>query len=236
MSEQHTQGRTMLVAAKRQQDELKVCRDELAAAPIQDYPAEDQAFFKFWYGHMKDDVMTGPVSCMRHGEARYVWDAALKSAAIAAAAPTKCETGTVYAKQSDLDKLAKHHYGMPVFLCNVDGPGWVPLSAAPKAALMDTGMLQRTLSVIEGRMCNDCNDEICCMPNSRASRDELRAAISGAAPKAALTDDQIKKMARYLSDRAADDCGVHREDNWMIYGGEYVNDIKAALAVAGVKS
>lgn len=44
------------------------------------------------------------------------------------AAPAVNGAGIVYAKQRDLDKLAKHHYGMPVFLCNIDGPGWVPLA------------------------------------------------------------------------------------------------------------
>ncbi len=51
--------------------------------------------------------------------------------------------------------------------------------AAGTAQAVDSiGVMQRALLVIEGRMCNDCSDEICCMPHSRASRDELRAALA----------------------------------------------------------
>lgn len=49
----------------------------LEGAPLDSYSAEDQAFFKFWYGHMKNEQMTGALSDVRHATARYIWDAAI---------------------------------------------------------------------------------------------------------------------------------------------------------------
>ena len=47
-----------------------------------------------------------------------------------------------------------------------------------------------------------------------------------------FTEQQISAVARVLSDRAAGDCGVHKEDNWDIYSDHYLEDAKAALAAA----
>lgn len=46
-----------------------------------------------------------------------------------------------------------------------------------------------------------------------------------------FTEDQILAAARVLSDRAAKDCNVNKDDNWDIYCGNYIDDAKAALAV-----
>lgn len=49
----------------------------IEAAPLNSYSLEDQAFFKFWYGHMQGDTMTGALADVSHSTARYIWDAAL---------------------------------------------------------------------------------------------------------------------------------------------------------------
>ena len=40
------------------------------------------------------------------------------------------------------------------------------------------------------------------------------------------------RMARALSDRYADQCGVDRDDNWKIYGQDFIEDVRAMLAAA----
>lgn len=48
----------------------------LVAAPINSYPPEDQAFFRFWYGHILNDLMQPPLTDVSHATARYIWNAA----------------------------------------------------------------------------------------------------------------------------------------------------------------
>lgn len=48
----------------------------IAAAPLDSYSNEDQAFYRFWYGHMQNDLMQPPLSEIPHSVARYIWDAA----------------------------------------------------------------------------------------------------------------------------------------------------------------
>jgi hypothetical protein len=64
------------------------------------YSPEDLAFYKFWYGHMKDDVMAGPVDGVRHATARYIWDAAL-AATPPQPAPQQSEAGIPASVQQD---------------------------------------------------------------------------------------------------------------------------------------
>jgi hypothetical protein len=52
-------------------------RGALLAAPLDSYPPEDQAFFRFWYGHMLNDLMQPPLAGVSHATARYIWDAAV---------------------------------------------------------------------------------------------------------------------------------------------------------------
>lgn len=40
--------------------------------------ADDQMFYAFWYSHMVNEQMTGPVADVSHSAARYIWDSALK--------------------------------------------------------------------------------------------------------------------------------------------------------------
>lgn len=50
---------------------------EIVGAEFSSYSTEDQAFFRFWYAHMKDDLMQPPLANVRHSVARYIWDAAI---------------------------------------------------------------------------------------------------------------------------------------------------------------
>lgn len=54
-------------------------KPKFVAAPLESYSTEDQAFFKFWYGHMLNDLMQPPLCSVDHATARYIWDAALSS-------------------------------------------------------------------------------------------------------------------------------------------------------------
>lgn len=56
-------------------DEVK-----LQGAPLSAYSPEDRAFFKFWYGHILDDLMQPPLCGIDHSTARYIWDAARRAA------------------------------------------------------------------------------------------------------------------------------------------------------------
>jgi hypothetical protein len=42
----------------------------------------------------------------------------------------------------------------------------------------------------------------------------------------------VSAMARVLSDRQADACNVDREDQWKIYGQDFIDDVTAMLAAA----
>jgi hypothetical protein len=45
------------------------------------------------------------------------------------------------------------------------------------------------------------------------------------------TDDELlAKVARVLSDRAANECGVNKDDSWKEYGSVYIGDAHAVLA------
>jgi hypothetical protein len=48
----------------------------------------------------------------------------------------------------------------------------------------------------------------------------------------ALTEKQISAGARYMCNSDADACNVDKEDNWKIYGQEYIEEFKAAIDAA----
>lgn len=50
-------------------------------------------------------------------------------------------------------------------------------------------------------------------------------------PQQASVPD-VSAMARILADRNADACNVNREDNWAIYGQDYIDDVYRAMLAA----
>jgi hypothetical protein len=62
------------------QGECGECDKTIAGAPLDAYSPEDQAFYRFWYGHMTDDLMQPPLAGISHATARYIWDAARSAA------------------------------------------------------------------------------------------------------------------------------------------------------------
>lgn len=56
----------------------------LVAVPLDSYSPEDLEFFRFWYGHMLNDLMQPPLTDVSHATARYIWNAARASRTIAA--------------------------------------------------------------------------------------------------------------------------------------------------------
>jgi len=55
-------------------DKLK---EAIQAGILDQYSKADQAFYRFWYGHMLGDLMQPPLCSIDHSTARYIWDAAL---------------------------------------------------------------------------------------------------------------------------------------------------------------
>lgn len=62
---------------------------------------------------------------------------------------------------------------------------------------------------------------------TQSIRDRIDAALG---QQVSVPD--VSAMARILADRNADACNVNREDNWAIYGQDYIDDVKAMLAAA----
>ena len=58
----------------------------------------------------------------------------------------------------------------------------------------------------------------------------LAAAPATPAAQGAVPD--VSAMAKVLSDRAASACCVDPDDNWKIYGQDYIEDVRAMLASA----
>lgn len=54
---------------------------DIQGAPLSSYSPEDQAFYRFWYGHMQNDLMQPPLANIAHVTARYIWDAARSAGA-----------------------------------------------------------------------------------------------------------------------------------------------------------
>ena len=48
--------------------------------------------------------------------------------------------------------------------------------------------------------------------------------------QAAPVVPDVSAMARVLSDRSADACNIDRDDNWAMYGQEFIEDVRAMLA------
>lgn len=68
-------------------------------------------------------------------------------------------------------------------------------------------------------------------------RQQVARIERAAAPAPArFTQDQIVAAARALSDRSATACNVNKLDNWDIYGGEFIDDARAALEAAGASA
>ena len=61
-------------------------------------------------------------------------------------------------------------------------------------------------------------------------RNLLAAAPATPAAQGAVPD--VSAMARVLSDRSADACNIDRDDNWAMYGQEYIEDVRAMLAAS----
>lgn len=55
---------------------------------------------------------------------------------------------------------------------------------------------------------------------------------AGAVP---LTDEMASKAGRALSDLYATECGVDKEDNWKVYGSDFIATAKLVLEAVGIK-
>lgn len=63
---------------------------------------------------------------------------------------------------------------------------------------------------------------------------QFEAAFSAAQPVARepLTDAMVSRAGRALSDVYATECGVDKEDNWKIYGSDFIETARLVLEAA----
>ena len=61
---------------------------------------------------------------------------------------------------------------------------------------------------------------------------EALSAAAQSTPAAQGAVPEVSAMARVLSDRSADACNIDRDDNWAMYGQEYIEDVQAMLAAS----
>ena len=47
-----------------------------------------------------------------------------------------------------------------------------------------------------------------------------------------LTDEMASKAGRALSDLYATECGIDKEDNWKVYGSDFIGTARLVLAAA----
>ncbi len=58
------------------------------------------------------------------------------------------------------------------------------------------------------------------------------AAAPAAVVQAEPSEAEVSAAGRALADRSAQLCNVDAEDNWKIYGGDYIEDARVALIAA----
>ena len=81
-------------------------------------------------------------------------------------------------------------------------------------------------------------DAIAIFGDGQAERDIIEwfygslLAAAPATPAAQGAVPDVSAMAKALSDRAASACCVDPDDNWKIYGQEYIEDVRAMLAAS----
>ena len=85
--------------------------------------------------------------------------------------------------------------------------------------------------VIEGNNPSFIKD-VALVSAERTSETQIPLARLTAAPVQQVSVPDVSAMARILADRNADACNVNREDNWAIYGQDYIYDVTAMLTAA----
>lgn len=63
----------------------------------------------------------------------------------------------------------------------------------------------------------------------------LASQSQAAQPTGNLTDAQISAAARHMSDRSAAVCNVDKDDNWKVYGQDFIDELREAIE-AGIKA
>lgn len=90
--------------------------------------------------------------------------------------------------------------------------------------------------VVSRELLENCADYMMGSASARVRiwHDQCRALLAAApaTPAAQVAVPDVSAMARVLSDRVADACCVDPDDNWKIYGQDYITDVRAMLAAA----
>ena len=80
-------------------------REQLTAAPLDAYSAEDRAFFAFWYAHMKNDLMQPPLHEVAHSVAKLIHTAGREQGLMEAAAKVRAILADCEARDVDDPEL-----------------------------------------------------------------------------------------------------------------------------------
>lgn len=111
--------------------------------------------------------------------------------------------------------------------CDCGGVDDAPQASAAQSApagfdftIEDRGVC-RVLAWSGDNGCRPATDAECAMGDAIAAWQRAQSAP--------VVPD-VSAMARVLSDRSADACGVNRDDNWNLYSDWYIEDVRAMLA------
>ena len=124
---------------------------------------------------------------------------------------------------------------------NIPTGGLTPLYAAPVSEAKAQGVVQwpeadeiMQMAFEEGHPADDASGYYFELEEFDLFIDRLMSEVArlNAAPVQQVSVPDVSAMARILADRSADACNVNREDNWAIYGQDYIDDVTAMLSAA----
>lgn len=138
------------------------------------------------------------------------------------------EGGEYWLDANDLDKLIAAALDEVALLNQPASAGAVDERAAFEAWYETTYGISLEPEFRSNHFIGYVNDKA----NHRWTAWKVRAALTARAPNHGEQVGDVSAMARVLSDRQADACNVDRDDQWKIYGQDFIEDVTAMLAAA----
>lgn len=78
------------------------------------------------------------------------------------------------------------------------------------------------------------SDHLAALSKEREVADGLRAELEAVKRDAkAISRADVSKAARFICDRSAKEMGIDKDDNWKLYGSEYIEDVTDMLKHIG---
>lgn len=129
--------------------------------------------------------------------------------------------------------------GAELAFVNMGWIGQIPLYASPVSEAKARGVVQwpdadeiMQMAFEEGQPADDASGYCFELEEFDLFIERLMSEVArlNATPVQHVSVPDVSAMARILADRNADACNVNREDNWTIYGQDYIDDVTAMLA------